>query len=109
MMKLALTFRNDSRHQPDDGIPDRMRDIRLRTRRDRAGEAVGSNDHGLAVGGVEHPALADVVDHEQVATLAFELRAGVVHDGAVRVSGLGGEADDDRALARARLYELGED
>src|SRR5688572_12427238 len=81
----------------------------FRTWRYHPGRAVGADDHSLTVGGIEDAPVADVVDDKQVAALAFELDAGVIHDRAVGITGLGGETNNDRTLAGAGLHQLGED
>src|SRR6185436_476419 len=57
--------------------------------------AARGEHHRLVVRAAEHGATADVVDHQQVASLAGELGPGVVEDGAVVVAGLGREAHHD--------------
>src|ERR687889_144470 len=63
---------------------------------------------GGVVGAAEHPAGRDVVDHEQVAALAGELRPGVGEDVGLVVPRLGGEADD-QLTGGALGDQLGED
>ncbi len=56
----------------------------------------------------EDLALADVVDHEQVAALAGELGARMLEHRAGVVAGLGGEADDHGVGTAAVVGDLGE-
>ena len=73
--------------------------------RDLGGRAVGRQHRrgvvaALEAGGV--PGLADLVDDEQVAALAGQLRAAVGEHVGVVVAGLGGEPDEHLAGAPAR-------
>ena len=46
----------------------------------------------------EGSVLGDIVEDQEVDTLAPELRLGVVERTVMRISGLGGESDDDLRL-----------
>src|SRR3546814_9917105 len=77
--------------------------------RARGAVPVGRQDDGLVLGAAEDRPAADVVDDQQVASLARELGRGQLLNGAGVVAGLDCESDDHLPVAGAMLRDLLED
>src|SRR3954447_9939285 len=91
-----------------DDVPDAGRHAVLGTGRQRGRGAVGGEHGDLVVGPAEHLPGRHVVDHQEVGALAGQLGPRVGQHVALRVAGLGGEADH-QLTGGARGDQLDED